>query len=206
MTAESQYQRRLDQRRLVSAAAAVLAVLAGPALSAPATAAGRPFWGFLGLAAPAETSGAIQRFANAKLSVAQAIAAAQQHADGKVVEIGIATQHGADWYKALLATGDGLHYVRIDPATGAIGKSSRPDIPLADLDAAGRRDLAALCDAKIDLAQAAAMAAQQDGGKVVSAGIEQLDGIPQYFVHTAANGKLHALIVDPTSGRVSRPR
>jgi hypothetical protein len=165
-----------------------------------------PLWGYIGLAVPPATSAALDQFAGAKLSVAQAMAAVQQKRAGKVVEIGSATKSRAGWYRVLMAGSDGLHFLRVDPVSGAVSSGDRADITRAELDQVGQRDLDAVASAKVDLAQAvAAVTAQAGRGRVICAGVEQLGGVPQYYLTTVAGNKFGGWIVDPDSGQVSRP-
>jgi hypothetical protein len=43
------------------------------------------------------------------------------------------------------------------------------------------------------------------GGNAIAAGVEQLGGIPQYYVQTVNKRKLDAVIVDPRTGHAARP-
>ncbi len=180
---------------------ALLGLLLLGAAPAHAAAGGSPLWGTIGLAAPAEMPGDVGPFAGVSLSIDQAMRAAQR--DGRVVEIGFAHKNGAGWYQALVLTDDGLRYLRIDPASGALGDGDHPPVARADLTAAGQRDLDGLRAAKVPLAQAVGSAEQASGGKAISAGVEQLGGVPQYYVQTVSHGKLGAWTVDPQTGRVS---
>jgi hypothetical protein len=169
-------------------------------------AAPQPLWGTIGLAVPPATSGELGEFADAKLSVAQAMQAVLRARAGRVVEIGYASSNGVGFYNVLVAAGDGLHFLRVDPLSGAVGPGERGDIALTELDGVGRRDLEAIGAAKVGLRQAVArVMAQAGSGRVICAGVEQLGGIPQYYVTTVAGAKFGAWIVDPTTGLLSRP-
>jgi len=171
-----------------------------------AAAAPEPLWGYIGLAVPPASSAELSAFAGARLSPEQAIAAAQQGRAGRVVEIGFAANGGVGWYSVLMAGKDGLHYLRVDPAGGKVSAGDRPAVTPAELDAVGRRDLAELAAAKVDLRQAVAdVTAQAGGGRVICAGVEQLGGVPQYYATTVAGGKFRDWIVNPDSGRVVQP-
>jgi hypothetical protein len=122
-----------------------------------------------------------------------------------VVEIGFTTKNGTGRYSALVADNHGLRYLRVDPASGRIGKGDRPGLTRAELDAAGRRDLDALGTARIDLRQAVAAVEQSGRGTAISAGVEQLAGIPQYYVQTWKKGHLTGLVVDPRTGQITAP-
>jgi hypothetical protein len=165
-----------------------------------------PLWGTIGLAVPPATSAELGDFAGAKLSVAQAMQAVQQGRAGRVVEIGYASKGGTGWYSVLMADSGGLHYLQVDPVSGAISQGDRADITPGELDQVGQRDLAGLTAAKFGLDQAVAEVMAQAGrGQVICAGVEQLAGIPQYYVTTVAGQKFGGWIVDPTTGRVKRP-
>jgi hypothetical protein len=187
----------------LGAAAIGLLLAATPAFAAPSPPA--PLWGYIGLATPIETGADAHVFADAKLSVVQVIQTIKQQGLGRVVEIGFAHKDNAGWYVALVATPDGLRHLRIDPVSGAISQGDQPDIRQAAIDPAGRRDLDALDAAHVDLAQAVADAARMSGGQVICAGIEQLGGVPAYYVQTVENGQLSEWSVNPATGRVTTP-
>jgi uncharacterized membrane protein YkoI len=173
--------------------------------AAPAWAAPAPLWGYLGLAAPRETDPDLTGFGAAKVSLPRAMADAAHARHGRVVEIGFAHDKGATYYTALVAAPDGLHPVRVDPATGRVSDAPGPGITRAMLDVAGQRDLDALRAARTSLAEAVATAEARTGGKVITAGVEQLGGIPQYYLETVENRKLGAWVVDPATGRLDHP-
>ena len=162
-----------------------------------------PLWGYLSVAAPNETPRDVTAFAHAGVSVAKAIEIADRQNPGRAVEIGFSRQGG---YVVTLATSAGLHYARINPATAALATAGRPDISRAQLDAQGQRDLDALAATHVTLQQAVASAEHLTGGRAVAAGVEQLAGVPQFYVQTVVGSGLAAVIVDPRTGRAARPR
>jgi uncharacterized membrane protein YkoI len=164
-----------------------------------------PLWGYIGLATPAETPADVAHFGTPAVSVAQAMADVQTQRAGRVVEIGYAYNNGAAIYTALVAAQGGLQFLRVDPATGTLANGDHPDIARDSLDATGQRDLDRLTTAPVDLPKAVALVTAQGGGPVIDAGIEQLGGIPQYYVQTVAKGRLAPWTVDPQTGRVGRP-
>jgi uncharacterized membrane protein YkoI len=164
-----------------------------------------PLWGYIGLGVPAEKAGDIKPFGLAKLSTSQVIDQLQQQNNARVVEIGFAHKGSDGWYQALVTSAGGLRSLRVDPATGAVSKGDQPDLARADLDASAQRDLDAINSAPVDLRQAVASVEQTTGGRVIAAGIEQLVGIPQYYVQSVGKGKLAAFIVNPQTGRVAIP-
>jgi uncharacterized membrane protein YkoI len=184
----------------LAAASPAAAQQAAPTTS-PETA---PLWGYIGLATPVETVADVTPFAGLHTPIDQALADAQRSGGGRVVEIGFARKGAAGWYAALVARADGLRYLRIDPANGAVSNGDHADVTRAQLNAQGQRDLDALGASPIDLATAVADV-ERGGGHVISAGIEQLNGVPQYYVETVLNGKLQPYTVDPQSGRVAKP-
>ena len=164
-----------------------------------------PLWGYLSVVPPTETAADVSAFARGRLSIVQAIDAAGKARNGRVIEIGFFRLHGAGSYDATIGAPDGLHYVRVDARTGAVRKGDRRDVPRDELDPQGLRDLATIGSVEIGLAQAVNSAEKVTGGNAIAAGVEQLGGIPQYYVQTVNKRKLEAVIVDPRTGRAARP-
>jgi hypothetical protein len=192
---------RLPAPLCICAAVLGLAVCGAAEAAAP----GEPLWGSIGLAAYAETPADLSHFADAGISMDAALAAVKQQHAGRLVEIGFSSGTDAPSFAGLLETASGLQPILIDPATGAIRDADRPRIARADLDAVGQRDLAALDTAHVSLEEAISRIEQISRNRVISAGVEQLAGIPQYYLQTASSGRLDAWIVDPATGRVMHP-
>jgi uncharacterized membrane protein YkoI len=184
---------------LVIIGAAAVAVPAWCATTQPA-----PLWGYIGLSVPTPAPDAVSASTHAVVTLRQAADDAQRGTAGTVVEIGFSKQRRGWAYVATLDTPAGLDRVLINPATGAISRADRPDVPRRALDVAALRDLAAMRSA-IPLTQAAAAAAALSGGRPIAAGLEQLGGIPQYCVQVVNGTKVSAVIVNPDTGRAARP-
>jgi uncharacterized membrane protein YkoI len=185
---------------LLGAALQALALQAQAADPSPA-----PLWGYLSVVPPTETAADVSAFAGSRLSIVQAIDEAGKAHNGCVIEIGFVRWHDTLSYAATLGAPDGLHYVHVDPRTGAVSKGDRKDVPRDELDPQGLRDLATIGSAEIGLAQAVNSAEKVTGGRAIAAGVEQLGGIPQYYVQTVNKRKLDAVIVDPRTGHAARP-
>lgn len=65
--------------------------------------------------------------ANAKITMAQAIAIAEQQVGGKAVGSGIEDQDGTIYFEVQVAKGGSRQKVLIDPQTGKIVKNAAPD-------------------------------------------------------------------------------
>ena len=158
-------------------------------------------WGSRGLAAASEPDSAFKPFGEVKVAIAAAIDAAGKQGNGRVVEISFDHKDGAGWYLVAVATPAGLHYLRVDAGSGDVKSAQLPDIPEAAFDREARAVLSAIMTAKYDLAQAVAAAEKVSGGKAIAAGMEQIGGIPQYYIQTVAKGKLRSVIIDPQTGQ-----
>jgi len=156
--------------------------------------------GYRGLAAPRESSSNIEPFRHVRISIAQALDAIQRQGQGRVVEIGFVRKSGSSWYRVGIVDAAGLRYQRVSPVTGAVSRRKSPNIAFAVFDTEARRVLAAAGSAKFTLAQAVVATESTKGGKVISAGMEQIQGIPQYYVQAVTQGKLVAAIVNPNTG------
>jgi uncharacterized membrane protein YkoI len=186
------------------AALIVIGVAGAAAPAQSATTQPAPLWGYLGLASPQPAPDAISAFTHAGVTLRQAIDDAQRSNAGKAIEIGFMKQRPGWAYAVTLDTPAGLHHVLINPGTGAASSTGAPDVPRRDLDAAGLRDLDSMQSA-IPLAQAAAAAERLAGGRAIAAGLEQLGGIPQYYVQVVTGTKIRAVIVNPATGRAAPP-
>lgn len=185
--------------------ARMLVVLLGAVLLPVASSwAVPPQWGYLGLSPPRETGGNLDAFGKAGMSLSQAIVAADQ-GHGTVLEIGFVKGNGATGYEATVLVNGELRFRHVDPATGSVSDTSRRPVAKPSLNARARRDLATMAKSPLDLAHAVATAEQVGGGHAISAGIEQLQGRPQYLVRTVADGQVRSVIVDPLSGRAAPP-
>ncbi len=192
-------------RRVLPLAGLLLAAFTAHAQPAPQVPPPAPLWGTVGLATRMEKPSDVSRFASVKLSLPQAMAAVARHRDGRIVEIGFGHHGSSAWYSVIVAGADGLHYLRVDPVTGDIGAGEHPDIPRDELDAVGQRDLDGLRNAMVDLPHAVEAVAKTSGEKVICAGVEQLGGVPRYYVQTVAKHRLASWVVDPGTGRVAQP-
>lgn len=142
---------------------------------------------------------AIRAFEGSKISLADAIAAAQKSAGGQAMDVSFQTTDGTPSYDATVFAGGAAHDLTVNAATAAVTPGPEGATPEAKLDAEDKAELAALRGARLSLTQAVA-AAERDGGRALDAGLEQRNGRVEYQIRTVRNGTLETVIVDPVSG------
>ncbi len=156
--------------------------------------------GYRGLAAPREPGSSVGPFGHVRISIGQALDAVQKQEQGSAIEVGFVRKSGSSWYRVGILDAGGLHYRRVSTVTGAVSLRKTRDIAPAAFDAEAKRVLAVARSAKFSLAQAVVATESMTGGKAISAGMEQIQGIPQYYVQAVAQGKLVAAVVNPNTG------
>jgi uncharacterized membrane protein YkoI len=156
--------------------------------------------GYRGLAAPMEPGSNVEPFRHVRISIAKALDAIQKQGRGRVIEIGYVRKSGSSWYRVGILRAAGLRYQRASTVTGAVSRRKTQNIAFAAFDAEARQVLKAAGSAQFTLAQAIVATERTTGGKVISAGMEQIQGIPQYYVQAVAQGKFVAAVVDPNTG------
>ena len=157
--------------------------------------------------ARAETGGTdaatLQAFKAAKLTLAEAVRAAEAAGQGQVTGAEFAIREGKPVYDVTTQKGEAETDHLIDPATGAMLASTPAARETAgDTTAKEASELTALQGARISLLQAVT-AAEGQGGKALSAEYAQEDGALAITVEVAdAAGKTVELKVDATTGQV----
>lgn len=139
---------------------------------------------------------AVQAMAEARISLADAIRAAEAAAKGKVIEAEFKAKKDGARYEVTLLDGNRETELRIDPATGSVigTKTATADEK--------PQELAAIRGAKVSLQQAIADA-EAKGGRVLSAEYEHEDGRLAIELKVAdASGKVTKSMVDATTGAV----
>lgn len=139
----------------------------------------------------AATGGAALAVAQAKISPAQAIAAAEAKAGGKATGIDLKHKNGATYYKVKTRQGNQEHKLEIDAQSGQV------------LNSKTKTEKDAPPQAKISLQQAIAAAEAKVGGKAIEADLEHEKGSVVYDVEVlAANGTKHDVKVNADNGQV----
>lgn len=159
--------------------------------------------------ARAETGGkeaaAVQALAGAKLTLADAIRAAEAANQGIVTGAEFEVKKDGAYFDVTTQNGTTEIDHRIDPMTGAI-LASTPDSEKpgsdGDNDASEADELAAIQGAKTGLLQAIS-GAEAQGGKVLSAEYAQENGALGIELKVAdASGKVAEVMVDAATGKV----
>lgn len=197
-----------NDRRAVFLAALLFSLPQWSEASAQAThPAPAPLWGYLSVAPPRETAADVRALQSGRFSLEKAASSLDHGTSGRVIEIGFTHAGSASFYSVTIGGSDGLRYLRVDPRGGRTMAAARPPVARAQLDAEGLRILALLGSARITIEQAITAAEALTGKPAIAAGIEQLSGIPQYYVQVADLRKLgRPVIVNPETGRAARPQ
>jgi uncharacterized membrane protein YkoI len=145
---------------------------------------------------------------NAKVSLTDAISAAQQQSHGNVVSARFEVRQGKPEY--LVRTFDTIRQQEwvghIDANTGqVIGQGQT--VPLRRLPREDRQELTALPGTSTTLAQAVQTAEQQRGGKALAASLSARNGQVRCQTQLLkSNGSTQMAMINPQSGQISRYR
>ena len=144
----------------------------------------------------------LDAFAKAKISVADAIAAAANHVKGGTVfEATFDAVGGPPAYKVKAYQNNAVWEGVVDAQTGAvIGNGTTT--PESQLDAEDQAEIAGLKRAATSLPQAVAIAEKRAAGKAMAAGLEETAGKIVYEIVLVKNGATRKVVVDPMNGTV----
>jgi uncharacterized membrane protein YkoI len=144
----------------------------------------------------------LDAFAKAKISVAEAIAAAANHVKGGTVfEATFDAVGGPPAYKVKAYQNNAVWEGVVDAQTGAvIGNGTTT--PESQLDAEDQAEIAGLKRAATSLPQAVAIAEKRAAGKAMAAGLEETAGKIVYEIVLVKNGATRKVVVDPMNGTV----
>ena len=143
-----------------------------------------------------ESKAEIQAFENAKVSLSDAISAAEKHTQGKAMDAAFADYNGAPAYQVKTfqhgAVWDGI----IDATSGEVigdGETTSE----SDLERDDKAELAAFKTASQTLLQALKAAEEHAGGKAIDGGLEEVGGKVVYAVDEFSQLAPPALPVSP---------
>ena len=139
----------------------------------------------------------IKVFANAQISVRDAIEIAEKRATGaKAVDVSFDGQADRLAYRVKAYRHDQIWEGTVDATTGKI-VGEEIVMPASTLSAKDRIELAGLRAARIDLSDVVPIAEEYGVGKAVSAGLEEANGRLVFLVVLVADGSLKQISVDP---------
>lgn len=145
----------------------------------------------------------IKAFENIKLSMANAVSMAEQHANGnKVANVAFSQQNGSSVFRVRTYGNNSMQQETIDANSGQMIGTSKTTAE-GQLDPEDKAELNALLKAKTQLSEAVKAVEQKSPGKIVSAGLEQMNGKVAYQVSVVSNGSVASFHVDPNSGQVT---
>lgn len=139
----------------------------------------------------------IKVFANARISICDAITIAEGRTSGaKVVDVSFDGGGGSIAYNVKTYLKDEISTVTIDATTGkTIGDAVVT--PVSALDAKDRIKLAGFGAAVINLSDVVPIAEAHGSGKAVSAGLDEEDGKLIFLVVVVTDGALKQISMDP---------
>lgn len=138
----------------------------------------------------------------AKTSVAQAIAAAEQHTGGRAMKIDIHKEKGAYLYEVKTVSKDNVAEVFVDPASGQVVRTEDEGLIAKALDREDQDELSKLAASSTTLAAAIATAEQHTGGKAIEASFDNEDGAVLFEVEVAKDNAVHKVMIDSANGKV----
>ncbi len=161
-------------------------------------------------------SAEIQAFEGAKTSLSSAIGTAQSHTGGKAVEAFFENHNGKPAYRVTTLQNNAVWQGIIDANSGKLSGQGTT-MQVSQLSKDEQTELAAVQSVRNslqDAINAAENAVQNNGkvqnnngmrnnGKAIAAGLEAQNGKTWYEVQVVRNGKVEAMNVNPTTGKVA---
>jgi uncharacterized membrane protein YkoI len=151
-------------------------------------------------------SSAVRQAEQVKLTVTDAIALAEQHAAGKVVQASLLLRGGNASYTVVALPNVGeVWRGSVDANSGTL--IAKRVTPLKDAAAADQVDptKAKLAEqVRLLLPQAVEQAEAKSGGRVFDASLENANGRPVYQMQVARGDDVEDLVVDPADGAVTQ--
>jgi uncharacterized membrane protein YkoI len=138
----------------------------------------------------------IQGVQAAKVSLSDAIDAAQKSGDGKAIFGKYHTMNGAGQYEVVVVAGGKTNTMDVDPTTGEAVKAKRDDAAKSD-----KKGVEAIEGAQTPLDQAIATAEKQ-GGKALEAELDTKKGMTAYEIEIANGDKTDTVWIDVNSGEI----
>lgn len=138
---------------------------------------------------------------NAKISLTQAIATAENHVGGRATRVNVDRENGAYVYKVRVAGSEKLSEVYIDPASGNVIRSD-VEGTVAKMDKEDQAVFAKLVNAGTTLTSSVTTAEQETGGKAIEAAFTKENGTMLFEVEVAKDNAMHKVAVDPATGKM----
>ena len=177
-----------NRAKLPAVLVAALAFGAAPALAAAS-----------GQAATPDIAG----FSKAKITLDQAIAAAQKQVAGKATSADFVRMDGKTGYIVGVLADNQTKDVWVNPQSGEAALVSTPNTSELNILPLNKTEMADAQNATTSLQQAVSMADRHSGGKAVAADIQDHGKMAAYNVQTLRDGKLSTIWVNPINGHVT---
>ena len=141
-------------------------------------------------------------FQRAKITLDQAIAAAQKESGGNAIDANFLKMNGKTGYAVSVLADNQIKGLWVDPQSGQATPETRLTTAELNQQSLDKADLSGVHNEKATLAQAIAMAEQHSGGKAIDAGVAMHNDSVAYNVQTVLNGKLSTTWVNPATGQI----
>jgi uncharacterized membrane protein YkoI len=151
------------------------------------------------LAADQPSNADVQALAKNRVSLQDAVKAAEQKTGGKALDATFDANGPAPVYNVMIFQNGSIVGIAVDPMSGNTTMGSSGG---AALDSAGQAQAASMQNANVSLGQATQRAEQQTNGKAIGAGVAQAGGATAYLIDVVANGAVKHVLVDPSTGAV----
>jgi uncharacterized membrane protein YkoI len=149
-----------------------------------------------------ENKAELAAFQNIKMTLGNAISAAEKHAGGKALDVSFEDKGGTPAYNVKTYQNNAVWEGKVDANSGQVIGQGKT-IPESQLDQEDKAELTGLHNAKVALAQAVGMAEKHANGKAIDAGLEERNGKVAYEIEIVKNGAIQTVMVDPASGQVT---
>jgi uncharacterized membrane protein YkoI len=144
---------------------------------------------------------AVATLDKAKLSLHQAIVAAEKTSGGKAVEASLTEKSNAPMYDVKILKDDATSHYMVDASTRD-ANPTKSDSLMSKVDKEGKSERDAAMTARVPLKDAVATVEKQTGGKAVDAEIDVDGNRAQYVVEVALNGDTMKKTVDASTGKL----
>ncbi|HZS81834.1 MAG TPA: PepSY domain-containing protein [Stellaceae bacterium] len=147
----------------------------------------------------------LQTFQQAKVTLADAVSAAEKHSGGKALGANFEDRNGNPVFRVKTLQNGTVWEGAVDAVSGQIvgqGKTT----PESRLDQEDKAEIAAFQKTKTPLTEAVKTAEQHAGGKALDAELEASGGKAVYEMEVVKNGTIQRVTIDPANGQVVAAR
>lgn len=149
-----------------------------------------------------ENKAELNEFNSAKVSMLDAISAAEKEANGKAYSVSFESRNGKPDYKVKTYQNNGIWLGMVDATSGQVSGTGKT-IQQGRLDKEDRVEVKGIQNAQKTLTDAVKAAEQHASGKAIDAALTDTKGKLAYEVEVVKNSAVQKVMVDPSSGKVT---